>query len=98
LWSPFGQPTQTIARGTGAASTDAARVTRIPSGHPEGYLGAFATLYGEMAQAIRAARRGGSKADRAVQFPTVIDGVKGVVFIEAVVASSARGARWVKLP
>jgi hypothetical protein len=51
-----------------------------------------------MAQAIRAARRGGSKADRAVQFPTVIDGVKGVVFIEAVVASSARGARWVKLP
>jgi len=97
-WSPFGQPTQTIARGTGAASTDAARVTRIPSGHPEGYLEAFATLYGEIAQAIRAARRGGPKADKAIQFPTVVDGVRGVEFVEAVVGSSARGARWVRLP
>ena len=42
---------------------------RIPSGHPEGYLEAFATLYGEIAQAIRAARPGGAKADEAVQFP-----------------------------
>ena len=57
-WSPFGQPTQTLSRGTGAALADAARVTRIPSGHPEGYLEAFATLYNEIAQAIRAARRG----------------------------------------
>ena len=97
LWSPFGQPTQTIARAIGAALASAARVTRLPAGHPEGYLEAFATLYGEIAQAIRAARRGGPKADKAVQFPTVADGVKGVEFIEAVVASSARGARWVRL-
>ena len=97
-WSPFGQPTQTIARATGAALAAAARVTRIPAGHPEGYLEAFATLYGEIAQAIRAARRGGPKADKAVQFPSVDDGVRGVEFVEAVVASSARGARWVRLP
>jgi predicted dehydrogenase len=97
-WSPFGQPTQIIARGTGAANAAAARVTRTPSGHPEGYLEAFATLYTEIAQAIRAARRGGAKADKAVQFPTVVDGVQGVEFIEAVVASSKRGARWVRLP
>jgi len=96
-WSPFGQPTQTLARGTGAANAAAARVSRIPSGHPEGYLEAFATLYAEIAQAIRAARKGGPKADKAAHFPTLDDGLKGVEFIEAVVASSGRGGRWVKL-
>ncbi len=96
-WSPFGQPTQTIARATGAANAAAARVSRIPSGHPEGYLEGFATLYAEIAQAIRAARRGGPKADKAAHFPTLEDGLKGVEFIEAVVASSARGGRWVRM-
>jgi predicted dehydrogenase len=98
MWSPFGQPTQTIARATGAALASAARISRVPAGHPEGYLEAFATLYAEIAQAIRAIRRGGAKADNAVQFPTVVDGLQGVEFIEAVVASSKRGARWVRLP
>lgn len=97
-WSPFGQPTQVIARATGAALSDAARITRIPAGHPEGYLEAFATLYGEIAQALRAGRRGGARADKAVQFPTVVDGLRGVEFVEAVVASSRRGGRWVRLP
>ncbi len=96
-WSPFGQPTQVIARATGAANAAAARVSRIPAGHPEGYLEGFATLYSEIAQAIRAARKGGAKADKAAHFPTLEDGIKGVAFIEAVVASSKRGGRWTKL-
>jgi predicted dehydrogenase len=96
-WSPFGQPTQVIARATGAANAAAARVSRIPAGHPEGYLEGFATLYSEIAQAIRAARTGGPKADKAAHFPTLEDGIKGVAFIEAVVASSRRGGRWTKL-
>jgi hypothetical protein len=61
-----------------------ARVSRIPSGHPEGYLEAFATLYAEIAQAIRAARKGGPTADLAAQFPTLVDGIADVAFIEAV--------------
>ena len=97
-WSPFGQATQTISRASGAAGPAAARVSRLPAGHPEGYLEAFATLYGEIAQAIRAARRGGPKADAGVDFPGLVDGVRGVEFIEAVVASSARGGRWIRLP
>jgi predicted dehydrogenase len=97
-WSPFGQATQIIARGTGAAGADAARVTRIPSGHPEGYLEAFATLYSEIGHAIRSRRKKGPKLDKVVQFPTVVDGVKGVAFVEAVVSSSAKGGKWVRLP
>ncbi len=97
-FSPFGQPTQTISRSGSGAGAAAARVTRLPAGHPEGYLEAFATLYGEIAQAIRARRQGGAKVDRAVQFPGLADGVAGVEFIAAAVASSQRGGRWVRLP
>jgi len=96
-WSPFGEPTQTVSRATGAAGSAAARVSRIPAGHPEGYLEAFATLYGEIAQAISAARPGAAKADPSVQFPGLDDGRRGVEFIEAAVASSARGGRWVRI-
>jgi predicted dehydrogenase len=98
-WSPLGQPTQVIARGTAAANADAARVTRIPSGHPEGYLEGFATIYSEIAQAIRAARGadGTTALDPAGNFATIADGIKGMAFIEAAVKSSAEGGRWVAL-
>jgi len=96
-FSPFGEPPQTIARASSAAGVAAARVTRLPAGHPEGYLEAFATLYGEIAQAIRARRKGGQKADRAVEFPGLADGVAGVEFIAAAIASAQRGGRWVRL-
>ena len=98
LWhSPLGEPRRQITRGGPTNGPAARRVTRIPSGHPEGYLEGFATLYSEIAQAIRAARKGGPKADKAAHFPTLEDGIKGVAFIEAVVASSKRGGRWTKL-
>ena len=97
-FSPFGQPTQTIARAGGAASAAAARVTRMPAGHPEGYLEAFATLYGEIAQAIRARRPRGAKADRAVQFPGLADGVAGSNSSRPRSPRRARGGRWVRLP
>jgi predicted dehydrogenase len=96
LWSPLGEAVRTISRGTGAASAAAARVTRIPSGHPEGYLEGFATIYSEVARAIIAARRSAAPAPE-VHFPTIDDGVRGVAFIEAAVRSSAAGARWVAL-
>jgi predicted dehydrogenase len=95
-WSAFGRPTQIIARGSPAAGTAAARVTRIPPGHPEGYLEGFANIYQEIARAIRAARSG-LMPDGAVTFPNIDDGVRGVAFIEAAVASSKGGAQWVSL-
>jgi predicted dehydrogenase len=97
LWvGPLGQPKRLVTRGGAGAGEAAARVTRVPPGHPEGYLEGFATIYREAADAIVAARKG-KRADKAVLFPTVEDGVKGVAFIEACIKSSGRNAAWVKL-
>ena len=96
LWyTPLGEPKRLITRGGAGSGEDAGRVSRIPPGHPEGYLEGFANIYTEAAHAIRAARDGG-KAPAEVIFPTVEDGVKGVAFVEACVASSKRGGAWVK--
>jgi predicted dehydrogenase len=94
FWTPFGQPTRVVTRGTNAVNAGGARVTRIPAGHPEGYLEAFATLYSEVAAAI-IARRSGSATDTAVLFPGIDDGVAGVAFVEAAIRSSRAGAVWV---
>ncbi|MCG7508115.1 Gfo/Idh/MocA family protein [Mesorhizobium retamae] len=97
LWfTRFGQPKQLFTRGGNGAWPEAARVTRVPGGHPEGYLEGFATIYAEAARAIRAAREGGS-ADADVIYPTVEDGLKGMQFIEAAVASSKSGNVWTKV-
>jgi predicted dehydrogenase len=94
-YAPFGQPPRRLTRAGPGAGPAAARVTRIPAGHPEGYLEAFATIYTEVAHAIRAAR-GGHRPNGEVLFPTVADGLDGVEFIEAAVQSSTNGAIWVR--
>jgi predicted dehydrogenase len=97
LWfAPFGEPKRLITRGGAGAGAAAGRVTRVPPGHPEGYLEGFANIYKEAAAAILAARNG-KKPDKQVIFPTVEDGVKGVAFVDACVRSSKRNAAWVKL-
>lgn len=98
LWfTRFGEPKQLLTRGGAGAWDEASRMSRIPGGHPEGYLEGFANIYSEIAAAIRAARTGG-KAAADVTFPSVYDGLKGMQFIEAAVASSQNGNVWTKLP
>jgi predicted dehydrogenase len=94
-FAPFGEAPRMITRGGHSAGPEAARVTRIPPGHPEGYLEGFANLYTEIAGAIHAARNK-KKPDPSPSFPTVEDGLAGMEFIEAAVASSKAGGRWVK--
>ncbi len=89
----LGEPLRRITRGSSTANVAAQRVTRIPGGHPEGYLEAFATIYTEVAHAIRAARKHGTP-DPAVAYPTLADGLRGVAFIEAAVKSSRSGSSW----
>ena len=97
LWfTRFGQPKQLYTRGGNGQWPEAARVTRVPSGHPEGYLEGFATIYAEAARAIRAARVGRAP-DADVVYPTVEDGLAGMRFIEAAVTSSKEGNVWTRL-
>ncbi len=97
LWyAPFGEPKRLITRGGAGSNAAAARVTRIPPGHPEGYLEGFANIYTEVARAIKA-KRGGKKPDKDVQFPGIEDGVAGMAFIEACVKSSAKNGKWTKV-
>lgn len=95
-FAAYGKPPIRITRGGPGSNADAGRVTRVPPGHPEGYLEGFANIYTEIAQAIRAQREG-KEPDPAVLFPTVEDGLIGVQFIEAAAKSSAKGATWVKV-
>ncbi len=98
LWyTPFGQPKQLITRGGAGSGPASARVTRVPPGHPEGYLEGFANIYAEAARAIRAVRKEGGKVPEDVIFPTVQDGVEGVAFVEACVRSSKANGAWTKL-
>jgi len=80
----------------GAAAKSA---TRIPAGHPEGFLEAFANLYKNFANHIRAVQAGRKLAadDPALDYPKIGDAVRGMAFIEAVVKSSAKNARWTRL-
>ena len=96
LWyTPFGEPKRLLTRGGVGAGPEAARVSRTPGGHPEGYLEGFANIYAEAARAILA-RRTGAPVPEDVTYPTIEDGVKGVAFVEACVRSSARNSAWVK--
>lgn len=98
LWyTPFGEPKRLITRNGAGASAAAARVSRVPPGHPEGYLEGFANIYSEAAAAIMAKRAGGTEAEAAVVYPSVHDGLKGVQFVNACVLSARRNAAWVKL-
>ncbi len=97
LWfSPFGKPPQKITRGGAGSGEAAGRATRVPPGHPEGYLEGFATIYSEAAEAIRAAQAG-KPAPSEVVYPTVQDGLIGVAFVDACVRSSSRNGAWVGL-
>jgi predicted dehydrogenase len=97
LWvGPLGQPKYRLTRGGAGSGPEAGRVTRVPPGHPEGYLEGFANIYAEAARAI-IARRDGAALDPAVTFPGLKEGLEGVAFVDACVRSSRRNGAWVTL-
>ena len=79
------------------ASAAARHATRVPAGHPEGYLEAFAQLYLDATLTIRALQAGEAIPETARSLPTVSDGVAGLASAEAVLRSHAAGAQWTSL-
>lgn len=93
LFTPLGGATQRLTRGR-VGSAEAQAATRIPAGHPEGYLEAFAQLYRDAAEHIRARREGRAVAPASRWLTTAADGVAGLAFVEAVLASHRAGSAW----
>ena len=87
-------PAQIYRTGNGYISSIAAFNTRIPSGHPEGYLEAFANLYKNFALTLQARLEGKEPTAEMLDFPTVSDGVRGMAFIENVIASGRSTQKW----
>ena len=90
-----GGPATIYRTGVGELSDLATATTRLPSGHPEGFLEAFANVYRGVEQAIRAHAGEDLGGATRIDFPDVEDGLQGMRFIRAVVASDERGNQWV---
>ena len=91
------KPTQIYRTGVGELSPEANAHSRIPAGHPEGYLEAFANIYRNVAFCIQARLKGEKANPIYADFPTVSDGVRGMEFIGKLVESNEKGAAWVAL-
>lgn len=91
----LGGPVQILSRGAGYLYPQAAKLARIPTGHPEGYFEALANIYTAYAGALQKKRAGGTLTAEDLDFPTAEDGVSGVRFINKCVESARRGAAWV---
>ncbi|MBP9745787.1 MAG: Gfo/Idh/MocA family oxidoreductase [Saprospiraceae bacterium] len=89
------RPTEIYRTGVGDLYPEANAHRRIPAGHPEGYLEAFANIYRNFALAVIAKKEGRSQ-DPLYDFPTVADGVRGMQFIESVISSGKSDTKWVK--
>ena len=88
-----------MTRGHAEYLSDAAtRVTRIPVGHPEGYLEAFANIYVDVVEALRRYIDGNPMQTEDYAFPTVYDGLRGMQFITQAAESSKKGGVWVQMP
>ncbi len=97
LFTPLGGQQRILRRGGAGVSASATHATRVPGGHPEGYLEGFAQIYTDAAELIRA--HGENRAPRAFGrlAPGLSDGVRGVAFIEAAIASSNANGAWTKI-
>ena len=87
-------PAQLFRRGNGYLCDAAQRATRLPAGHPEAFIEAFANIYVNATDTIRAKLLGQEPDELALDFPTVVDGARGLAFIESAVESSRSDQKW----
>lgn len=89
--------TEIMRTGVGKLSPEAQAHTRLPAGHPEGYLEAFANIYRNFAKCVQARLQNKKPNKLHTDFPSVADGVRGMQFIAKVVASSKSKSKWTKM-
>jgi predicted dehydrogenase len=94
IYKTLDGPMQTLTRGSGYLCEAARRATRLPTGHPEAFLEAFANVYLGAAAAMRAHQEGREPGALEADFPTVYDGARGVHFIAKTVESSRSESKW----
>jgi len=92
IFKPQGQPERIYRRGNDYVCQAAKKNTRLPSGHPEAFIEAFANIYNAVGEAIRAG--GGAGGGPKHDYPDVYDGARGVHFIEHTVESSKSERKW----
>ena len=95
-YTKFGHPTQRVTRGSASASEEANNVTRVPPGHPEGYLEGFANIYSDVCKSLFAQINNQNYDQSNDCYPTIYDGVEGMRFIETVLESSNNNSKWIK--
>jgi predicted dehydrogenase len=88
-------PAQTYRTGTPYLSSFATHNTRTPSGHPEGYLEAFANLYRNFALCVKAELEGKAPEKEAMDYPGIEEGIRGMAFIETVIESGKSDQKWI---
>jgi predicted dehydrogenase len=91
------KPVEVRRTGVGDLYPSTAAHSRIPAGHPEGYLEAFANIYRNVAYCLQARLLGETPDPLYTDFPTVEDGLRGMQFIEKVVTSSNSSDKWTKM-
>lgn len=96
-FTPLGEPPRTLRRGGPGLSPDATAATRLPAGHPEGYLEGFAQIYSDAAELISAHQSGRAPNPLAQLAPGIADGIEGVAFISAVVESHSADGAWTRI-
>jgi predicted dehydrogenase len=92
---PKNEPARILRRGNNYVSDVAKKFTRLPAGHPEAFIEAFANIYLEAIAAIRARLE---NKKNSFDFPTVDDGVVGMAFIETAVKSASSNSKWTRFP
>ncbi len=97
IHTPLGAPPRLLSRGGPATGDAATLATRIPAGHPEGYLEGFAQLYRDAASLLRARCAGEIPPAACALLPGIAEGLRGMKFITAAVASSARDGAWTEI-
>jgi predicted dehydrogenase len=94
-FAPKEGPRETLTRGSGYLCEATARASRLPTGHPEAFYEAFANIYANAADTMRARLLGREPTALELDFPTVYDGAKGVFFVEKVVESAHSQQKWI---